>query len=295
MKKRYTYSLVILASLGLGIFGAANPETSPQVTKQSQQIKKLKSENSQLTKQFNQNKKKIKVLKDEISFQKDENTKPKERLSDDLKDQKNDSDKLGVQSKLVTDKYQLANVEYTNEHEITVNGGNPQFSEGDLNTSKGAWQVFSNLDSLNRVGKADALLNISLMPTTKRGSLTWNPTGWHNKKIKKGWLYNRSHLIGYQLTGENNNPKNLMTGTSQLNNPYMLMHEMDIAYYLKQSKSHFVRYRVTPIFRNTELLARGVQLEAKSVGDNQISFNYYIFNAQDGVTLNYTDGTSQIQ
>jgi DNA-entry nuclease len=132
------------------------------------------------------------------------------------------------------------------------------------------------------------------MPTVKRTELTWNPTGWHNKKIASGWLYNRSHLIGYQLSGQNNNPKNLITGTRELNAPEMLAHEDDIAYYLKQNPNGYVRYRVTPIFRGNELLPRGVQMEAQSVGSNAVHFNVYIFNVQSGVTLNYQDGTSRI-
>ena len=149
-----------------------------------------------------------------------------------------------------------------------------------------------HLDSLNRVTDANALLNRSLMPSAKREPLTWNPTGWHNKKTAHGWLYNRSHLIGYQLTGENNNPKNLMTGTQTLNSPLMLAHEMDIAYYLKQSNDHYVRYEVKPIFRGNELVARGVQMRAQSIGDNTIHFNVYIFNVEPGYTINYADGTS---
>ena len=132
-----------------------------------------------------------------------------------------------------------------------------------------------------------------MMPTAKREGLTWNPTGWRNKRVKSGWLYNRSHLIGYQLTGENNNPKNLITGTRQLNAPEMLAHESDIAAYLKKHPSSDVRYRVTPIFRGNELLARGVQMEGQSIGDNSIQFNTYIFNVADGVTLNYADGSSK--
>lgn len=188
----------------------------------------------------------------------------------------------------------LANLDYTGTQEIVVNNNNPKFSQEDLTTTKGSWQTYGDLDNLNRVTSANALLNISMMPTTKRTGLTWNPTGWHNKRISSGWLYNRSHLIGYQLTGQNNNPKNLMTGTRSLNSPEMLAHEMDIAYYLKQDNNHYIRYRVTPIFRGDELLARGVQMEAQSVGDNSVHFNVYIFNVQSGVTLNYTDGTSQI-
>lgn len=189
---------------------------------------------------------------------------------------------------------QLAKLNYSGQNEITVNHNNPEFSASDLSTAHGAWQTYGQLDSLDRVTAANALLNQSLMPTAKRTELTWDPTGWHNKKIKSGWLYNRSHLIGYQLTGQNNNPRNLMTGTRELNAPEMLAHEDDIAYYLKQNPHGYVRYRVTPIFRGNELLARGVQLEAQSIGSNEIHFNVYIFNVQSGVTLNYADGTSQI-
>lgn len=188
----------------------------------------------------------------------------------------------------------LANMNYNGTQEIIVNDNKPNFSQDDLSTAKGVWQQYGDLDNLNRVSAANALLNISLMPTAKREPLHVDPTGWHNKKINGGWLYNRSHLIGYQLTGQNNTPKNLMTGTRSLNSPEMLAHEMDIAYYLKQSSSHYVRYRVTPIFRGDELLARGVQMEAQSVGDNSVQFNVYIFNVESGVTLNYTDGTSQV-
>lgn len=189
---------------------------------------------------------------------------------------------------------QLAAKNYSGQNEIIINNNNPSFSTTDLSTAQGAWQTYSNLDQLNRAGAANALLNKTLMPTAKRTELTWNPTGWHNKRIGSGWLYNRSHLIGYQLSGQNNNPKNLITGTRELNAPEMLAHEDDIAYYLKQNPQDFVRYRVTPIFRGKELLARGVQMEAQSVGSNEIHFNVYIFNVQNGVTLNYQDGTSQI-
>ena len=192
------------------------------------------------------------------------------------------------------DNTNLANLDYSGTQEIIVNNNNPNFNQGDLSKDKGAWQTYGDLDNYNRVTAANALLNVSLIPVDKREPLHWNPTGWHNKKVNGGWLYNRSHLIGYQLTGQNNNPKNLMTGTRSLNSPEMLAHEMDIAYYLKQSSSHYIRYRVTPIFRGDELLARGVQMEAQSIGDDSIHFNVYIFNVQSGVTLNYTDGTSQV-
>ena len=137
-----------------------------------------------------------------------------------------------------------------------------------------------------RAGEADALLNKRLMPTKAREPLYWDPTGWHNKRIAGGWLYNRCHLIGYQLTEQNNNPKNLITGTRQLNDPDMLKYENMVANYVKSSKKHYVRYRVTPIFRGRELLARGVEMEGQSVGSNAVRFNVYIFNVQPGVKLN---------
>ena len=132
------------------------------------------------------------------------------------------------------------------------------------------------------------------MPTKAREPLNWNPTAWHNKKIAGGWLYNRSHLIGYQLTGQNNNPKNLITGTRQLNDPGMLKYENQVASYLKSSSRHYIRYRVKPIFRGRELLARGVEMEAQSTGSNAVRFHVYIFNVQDGVKLNYSNGTSVV-
>ncbi|MDD6419984.1 MAG: DNA/RNA non-specific endonuclease [Lactobacillus delbrueckii] len=188
----------------------------------------------------------------------------------------------------------LADRDYQGQKVITVNQNRPTFSKKTLSTKKGAWQSYHNLDSLNRAGEADALLNKRLMPTKAREPLYWNPTAWHNKKITGGWLYNRSHLIGYQLTGQNNNPKNLITGTRQLNDPGMLKYENQVASYLKSSSRHYIRYRVKPIFRGRELLARGVEMEAQSTGSNAVRFHVYIFNVQDGVKLNYSNGTSLV-
>lgn len=194
---------------------------------------------------------------------------------------------------------ELAKLNYNDQQEVTVNNNQPTFSKEDLSINKGAWQSFADLDNLNRSVQADALLNKSLMPTAKREALYVNPTGWHNKRINGGWLYNRSHLIGYQLSGQNNNPKNLMTGTRSLNSPEMLNHEDDIADYLKQNPNNYVRYRVKPIYRGNELLARGVQMMAQSIdqngnSDKQIIFNVYIFNVEKNVNINYADGTSVV-
>ena len=182
---------------------------------------------------------------------------------------------------------QLAQLDYQGTQTISVNNGQPDFTSEDLDTSHGAWQQYGNLDRLNRATQANALLNRSLMPKAKREPLNVTPTGWHNKKIKGGYLYNRSHLIGYQLTGQNNNWKNLITGTRSLNDPEMVRYEDEVADYLRTHPNDYVRYQVTPIFRGNELLARGVHMQAESVNTQAIKFNVYIFNVQDGVTLNY--------
>lgn len=187
----------------------------------------------------------------------------------------------------------LASLNYSGKDIITVNNNEPSFSKSDLSTNQGAWQRYGELDNKNRVTAANALLNQKLMPKAQREPLHVNPTGWHNKRVAGGWLYNRCHLIGYQLTGQNNNLKNLMTGTRQLNDPDMLRYEDQVANYLKESPHNYVRYRVTPIFRGQELLARGVEMEGQSTNSNSVHFNVYIFNVADGVKLNYADGTSQ--
>ncbi|GEL15919.1 DNA/RNA non-specific endonuclease [Pediococcus cellicola] len=191
-----------------------------------------------------------------------------------------------------TDQSQLANKTFSGQQTILVNQNQPDFTSRDLATTRGAWQTYGNLDHYNRVTAANALLNKRLMPTQAREELDVDPTGWHNKKTANGWLYNRCHLIGYQLTGQNNNAKNLMTGTRSLNDPEMTVYENKVADYLKASKTHYVRYRVTPIFRGSELVARGIQMEGQSIGSNAIHFNVYIFNVESGYTINYQTGTS---
>lgn len=187
----------------------------------------------------------------------------------------------------------LSKLTYQGSKVVSVNHNKPTFTKSELKLTR-PWQSYGQLDGLNRVTTANALLNRSLMPHSEREPLYVNPTGWHNKRISSGWLYNRCHLIGYQLTGQNNNIRNLMTGTRQLNDPGMLRYENEVADYLKSSNSHYVRYRVTPVFRGNELLARGVEMEAQSIGSNAVRFNVYIFNVQPGVVLNYQTGTSRV-
>lgn len=187
------------------------------------------------------------------------------------------------------------NLTYSGTQTVEINHNVPTFTKDELSLSKGAWESYGDLDTLNRVTKAEAMLNMSIQPTGERGDISSvTPTGWKNKKLKSGYLYNRSHLIGYALAGENANVKNLMTGTAQLNNPEMLRHEMDIKAYIEQSADHYVRYLVEPIFHDNELVARGVHMMAQSVDSSALAFNVYIFNIQDGVTINYADGSSTV-
>ncbi|EAD5426712.1 DNA-entry nuclease [Listeria monocytogenes] len=188
----------------------------------------------------------------------------------------------------------LANEAFRGNQVISVNNQIPVFTQEELSLKNEAWQKFSDLDSLNRVGEANAMLHNSMMPKDEREALYVNPTGWKNKKTKTGWLYNRAHLIGFQLTGENNNPKNLMTATRSLNTPCMLEYENRVADYLHETNNH-VRYRVTPIFKDNELVARGVEMQAQSVEDDELQFHVYIFNVEEGMEINYQDGTSKVE
>lgn len=175
---------------------------------------------------------------------------------------------------------------------IEING-QANFAEEDLKVSNGSWQTFSDLDSLNRVGVAEAMLHRDMMPTESREDISnVYPTGWNQKKLHDGgWLYNRSHLIGFQMTGENANWKNLFTGTQQLNQIHMVKYENEVANYLRSTNNH-VRYRVTPIFRERELVPRAIQIEAKSIEDDQIDFNVLIHNIQEGISIDYTTGAA---
>ncbi|EPH63092.1 hypothetical protein D932_02114 [Enterococcus casseliflavus 14-MB-W-14] len=178
---------------------------------------------------------------------------------------------------------------------VKINQNRPDFTEEELSLSNGYWQKFSDLDYLNRVGIAEAMLHRSLMPTEARGDISnVYPTGWNQKKLADGgWLYNRSHSIGHQMTGEDANWKNLFTGTQQLNQIYMVQYENEVANYLRQTNNH-VRYRVIPLFRDQELLPRAVQMEAQSIEDDEIAFNIIIHNVQDGVAIDYQTGVATV-
>lgn len=184
--------------------------------------------------------------------------------------------------------------DYNGEEVVTLNDNQPFFTKEDLSLENGAWQSFANLDNRNRVGQANAMLHKKMMPKKERGDISQvYPSGWKQKKITGDqWLYNRSHLIGFQLTGENDNWKNLFTGTQQMNQGPMREYEEEVASYLKETQNH-VRYRVTPLFKENDLVPRGVEMEAQSIEDDRLSFNVYIYNVQEGYQINYENGTSK--
>ena len=159
------------------------------------------------------------------------------------------------------------------------------------------FEEYSDLDMLGRCGVAYANISTKTMPTEKRESIgSVKPSGWQTvkypDKIDGNYLYNRCHLIGYQLAGENANEKNLITGTRYLNTELMLPYENMIANYCKETGNHVV-YRVTPVFSGVNLVADGVQMEALSVEDDKISFNVFCENIQPGIEINYLNGDSR--
>lgn len=184
---------------------------------------------------------------------------------------------------------------YSGKPYVTVNNNVPNFSAAELKTT--GYESYSQLDKLGRTGVAVASVGKDTMPNDgeKRGDIsTIKPTGWVQGKydcISGGWLYNRCHLIGWQLSAENANEKNLITGTKYLNVSGMLPFENMVADYIKETGNH-VAYRVTPIYDGNNLLADGVQIEAYSVEDNGegIQFNVFCYNVQPQITIDYATG-----
>jgi len=183
--------------------------------------------------------------------------------------------------------------EYTNEPYVVLNNNKPEFDDEDYTTE--VFEKYRDLDDLGRCGVAYANVCKETMPTEKRESLDTKPTGWKQAKYNGEYLYNRCHLIGHQLAAENDNEKNLITGTRYFNVEGMLPFENMVAEYVKETENH-VLFRVTPIFEGENLLASGVQMEAYSVEDNGegICFNVYVYNVQPGVEIDYSTGESKL-
>lgn len=187
---------------------------------------------------------------------------------------------------------------YSGEPYTELNGNIPYFT--DREKTEDVFEHYSDLDTLGRCGAAYANICKELMPTEKRGEIGMiKPTGWHTVRyddiISDKYLYNRCHLIGFQLAGENANEKNLVTGTRYMNVDGMLLFENMIADYVKETDNH-VLYRVTPIFVGDDLVCRGVEMEAYSVEDNGegTSFHVFVYNIQPGIEIDYAIGDSWV-
>ena len=194
--------------------------------------------------------------------------------------------------------YDLSNIpDYDGKAYVELNGNVPEFSKSEKTYSE-SFEEYGKLDSLGRCTYAVSCIGKDLMPTEKRGSIgSVKPSGWHISKydfVDGKYLYNRCHLIGYQLTAENANERNLITGTRYLTVEGMLPFENDVADYIEITNNH-VYYKVTPIFEGNNLVANGVQMQAYSVEDNGqgISFNVYCYNVQPGVAIDYATGDNQ--
>lgn len=183
--------------------------------------------------------------------------------------------------------------EYKDKIYIQINNNQPYFNEEEYTTK--AFENYSQLDKLGRCGVAYANICKELMPKngeTRESISNVKPTGWEQTKVDGEYIYNRCHLIGYQLAAENANEKNLITGTRYFNVEGMLPFENKVAEYINQNKNNHVLYRVTPIFKGNNLLASGVEMEAYSVEDNGkgLSYNVFVYNVQPGATIDYATG-----
>lgn len=195
--------------------------------------------------------------------------------------------------------YSMSNIpDYSGNDYIIINNNEPEFD--DLAKTTNSFEVYSELDELGRCGVAYANIGKDLMPTKDRESIRMiKPSGWKTVRydiITDGlYLYNRCHLIAYQLTAENANPKNLITCTRHMNADVMQSFEIKVGNYIRKTNNH-VLYRSTPIYDYDNLVAKGVQLEAYSIEDNGkgIKFNVFIYNVQPGIEIDYKTGDSKL-
>ena len=185
--------------------------------------------------------------------------------------------------------------EYDGVPYVEINDNEPEFTEAELTTE--SYEEYSELDPLGRCGTAEACIGEDLMPDGEREDISEvEPTGWENREydiVDGGYVYNRCHLIGFQLSGENANEENLITGTRYMNTEGMLPFENMVAEYVQETDNH-VMYRVTPVFEGDDLVASGVQMEAESVEDDGagICFNIYVYNVQPEIIIDYSTGAN---
>lgn len=196
---------------------------------------------------------------------------------------------------------------YDGDPSEPVNADTPKFSSSE--TIKEAYVSYGALDAKGRCTTTFSRLNKSLMPTWERGDISSvKPTGWIQAKydiVPSGWLYNRCHLLGWQMTGadltsmtKEELSKNLITGTRYLNvgdgGSGMVGYENAVASYIRKNSDNYVAYRVTPIFKGDNLVATGVLMEAQSIGSDEIRFCAFCYNVQPGIAINYATGESKL-
>lgn len=188
--------------------------------------------------------------------------------------------------------------EYSGEPYVEINGNRPYFKKKEITDD--VYEKYSRLDYLGRCGQAEACIGEELMPREERGSIGMiKPSGWHTVRyddvVEGMYLYNRCHLIGYQLSGENANECNLITGTRYMNVEGMLPFEDRVAEYVESTGNH-VMYRVTPVYEGRDLVSSGVIMEALSVEDDGrgIMFNVYVYNEQPGIVIDHATGESRL-
>lgn len=214
------------------------------------------------------------------------------------KQENSETDIYNVQNNIEITNFNINEIpEYTNQIYVTINNNKPYFTEDDYTTK--SFERYSELDELGRCGVAYANVCKEIMPPDgdKRGNISRvKPTGWKQAKYNGEYLYNRCHLIGYQLSDEDDNELNLITGTRYFNVNGMLLFENQVADYIKRNEKNHVLYRVTPIFKGDNELASGVEMEAYSVEDDGkgVSFNVFVYNVQPGVYINYATGESKV-
>ena len=220
-------------------------------------------------------------------------------FGNDMVDLPKESSSSTISTNQTNTNFNIADIpEYTDKIYIEMNNNMPYFEESEYTTE--SFEKYSELDELGRCGVAYANISKEIMPPEgdERGSISSvKPTGWEQAKYDGEYLYNRCHLIGYQLADEDANELNLITGTRYFNVNGMLPFENQVANYIKENENNHVLYRVTPIFKDDNLLANGVEIEAYSVEDNGqgVCFNVFVYNVQPGITIDYKMGESSEQ
>ena len=242
----------------------------------------------------------IEIVQDETKKPDVQTQQTKESvLADTLPQQETAPVSANGQQGQETETVSLENLpEYTGEPYVVLHDNQPDFTPEDI--TEASFEEYSDLDELGRCQTAYANVGQDLMPTEKRGSISQvKPSGWQSVQydnVDGKHLYNRCHLIGFQLTGENANKRNLITGTRYMNVEGMLPFEDMVADYVKETGNH-VLYRVTPVFFGDDLVARGVEMEAYSVEDEGegVCFHVFVYNVQPGIVIDYSTGESHLQ